>query len=169
MRLVSQGTRSWLFGCHSPTHSILTTIAWRRLYGTWPEPWELACIFLHDIGHVGTNFWDNVEEKNEHWQLGAEIAGYFFGNKGYKLCAGHDPHSGIEQSLLHRADKYSRLLEPTWLLVLERITDPELRRTQDGWISGIKETRKLVQESLDRGEFTPTHDIFLEMERKYSK
>lgn len=167
MKLMSQGTRSWLFGCHSPAHSILTTMAWHKLYGAWPEPWELVCIFIHDIGHVGTNFWDNIEEKNRHWQLGAEIAGYLFGNAGYKLCAGHDSNSGIPQSKLHKPDKYSRLLEPTWLLVLERIIEPEIRRA--GGFRGIREFRKRLKKNIEIGDFSPTHDIFMEMSRKYSR
>jgi len=167
MRLMSPGTRSWLFGCHSPSHSILTTVAWRKLYGTWPAPWELACIFLHDIGHVGTNFWDNVEEKNNHWQLGAEIAGCLFGDDGYKLCAGHDANSGLPQSKLHKPDKYSRLLEPAWLLVLERIIEPEIRRA--GGFHGIAEFRERLRKNIDSGKFNPTHDIFLEMSQEHTK
>lgn len=166
MRLISQGTKSILIGCHSPAHSVMVTIAWRKLYGKWPKPWELACIFLHDIGHVGTNYMDDINAKHDHWRMGAKIAGVLFGNKGYKLCAGHAPQSGIERSRLYRPDKYARLISPTWLLVLDRTIEPEIGKVQGGSLAGIQAFREKLKKSLDSGEFVDTHEIFLEMKRE---
>lgn len=163
MRILSQGTRSVLYGCHAPHHAVMVAIAWRRLYGRWPKLWELACIFLHDVGHVGTNFWDNPEEKDSHWRLGAELADYLFGIEGYLLCAGHEPHSGCKESKLYKADRLSRLWTPTWLLLWERLAEPELRRAQPGWISGVRDLRERLKASIESGEFVSNHDVYLEM------
>jgi hypothetical protein len=141
----------------------MATIAWRKLYGAWPKPWELACIFLHDVGHIGTNFWDNPEEKLDHWRLGAEIADFLFGVEGYLLCAGHEPCSGCKQSKLYLADRHARLWAPTLLLLWDRFADHELRRAQPGWFLGIRRFREHLQESINRGEFISNHEIYLKM------
>jgi len=166
MRLLSQGTKSILIGCHSPAHSIMVTIAWRKLYGEWPEPWELACIFLHDIGHLGKNYLDDPEEKKNHWRLGAEIASKLFGGRGYQLCAGHDPSSYTKRSKLYKPDKYARLISPSWLIILDRIAEPEIGKAHGGAMNGIDRFRKMLKDSLDKDEFKPTHDIYLEMLRE---
>lgn len=71
---MTQGTVSILFGCHSPIHSVLVLMSWKKLYRHWPRWWQIVCIFLHDIGHWGLDYLDDVNQKNKHWELGARIA-----------------------------------------------------------------------------------------------
>ena len=91
---MKQGTISVLFGCHSIIHSFLVLIAWRKLYGSWPEFWQVVCIFLHDVGHIGLNYLDIFELKKKHWMLGAHIGNKLFGLKAYYFLAGHCSHTG---------------------------------------------------------------------------
>src|SRR3990167_6280834 len=111
---IKQGTASWFFGCHSLIHSILVLISWIKLYGKFPEFWEICCIFFHDIGHINLDYLDNFEEKKVHWKLGADIAMALFGWKGYDLVAGHCHYSGAEESKLYKPDKYSWHIAPVW-------------------------------------------------------
>ena len=85
---MKQGTVSVLFGCHSIVHSFLVLASWRILYGRFPKFWQIVCIFIHDIGHWGLDYLDNEDEKKKHWILGAKIAFYLYGKKGFFLCAG---------------------------------------------------------------------------------
>ncbi len=85
---MQQGTVSVLFGCHSPIHSVVVLVAWHKLYHRWPKFWQIVCIFIHDIGHWGTMYLDNPEEKERHSVLGAEVARNLFGDKGYEFCLG---------------------------------------------------------------------------------
>ena len=124
---MTQGTISVLVGCHSPVHSLLVLLAWRKLYKRWPRWWQVICIFLHDIGHIGKQYLDNWDEKKEHWKLGAKIAGCFFGDKGYDFTAGHCSSSPV-LSDLRRADKYSWLIAPYWWLWSNTVFEPKLMR-----------------------------------------
>jgi hypothetical protein len=112
--MISQGTMSVFFGCHSVIHSILVMIAWKRLYGRRPAFWQGVCILLHDIGHLGLNYLDDYEAKQTHWMLGASLANALFGRKGFDFIAGHCSHSGYPHSMLYKADKYSWYLAPRW-------------------------------------------------------
>jgi hypothetical protein len=156
-----QGTISILIGCHSPMHSLLVLIAWVKLYGVFPRPWQVACIFLHDIGHMGKNYLDDVDAKNEHWRLGARIAGWLFGQKGYDLCAGHNIHSGALESLLSKPDKYSYLLAPEWWLWTNTLFEPKLAM---GYTrrEAIRRFRERVRESIETGKYHPTHEFYIE-------
>jgi len=135
--------------------------AWRHLYGGWPKPWECICILLHDVGHVGTNYLDNVEQKNQHWILGAALAGALFWEKGYELTAGHCKYSGIPESPMYKADKYSWLLAPTWWLWLNTIAEPPLRMGYSR-MDAIRAFRAQVKKSIESGEFAETHSFFLD-------
>ena len=91
---MTEGTKSYLFGCHQFfIHPLIVVIAWIKLYKKFPKFWELVCIFLHDIGHIGKNYLTNYEEKRQHWILGARIAKRLFGWKGYHLICGHTTQS----------------------------------------------------------------------------
>jgi hypothetical protein len=160
-RLVSQGTISVLFGCHSIVHSYLVALAWKHLYRRWPKPWETICIFLHDVGHIGLDYLDNEKQKNRHWELGARIAKILFGTRGYSLVAGHCKHSGIQQSLMYKADKYSWRLAPYWWLYLNTWAEPLLcigYSREDA----IADFRQQVNRSIESGEFVETHSFFLD-------
>lgn len=156
-----QGTVSVLFGCHSVMHSILVVLAWRRLYGGWPRLWQVVCIFLHDIGHWGTDYLDNHGEKKEHWILGADIAWDLFGIDAYLFTAGHCVHSGVPESKLYKADKYSYYIAPTWWLWWNSLVEPKLNRGKSIRVA-IRDFRRQVKASIESGEFRESHDMFLE-------
>ena len=80
MKLLSEGTVSVLFGCHSAVHSYYVAKAWRYLYGSWPTWREMLCILLHDIGYIGKDYWSD-RSNSGHADLGATIAGLLLGNK----------------------------------------------------------------------------------------
>lgn len=158
---MKQGTISILIGCHSIIHSFLVLEAWIRLYKRLPLPWQAICIFLHDIGHYGRDYLDDESEKDKHWILGAEIAGYLFGDKGYDLVAGHCERSGLKQSDLYKADKYSWYIAPRWWCFLNTITEPKLRMGYTRW-EAVNKFKEQVAKSIESGEFKSTHSLYLE-------
>lgn len=160
MRRLSQGTRSVIYGCHSLPHSLAVLAAWVRLYGAWPEPWEVACILLHDVGHVCLQYLDDPRQKAEHWRLGAVLAGLLFGEKGYTLCAGHCRGTGEPESKLYRADKLSHLLLPVPVHWFHAWVEPELRNGQ-GIRDHVKRFRQAVKESVESGAWTDSHELYL--------
>jgi hypothetical protein len=158
---VKQGTVSWFFGCHNAVHSVLVLIAWRRLYGRWPAAWQVACIFLHDIGHIGLNYLSDFEQKKRHWELGARIGRRLFGDRAFRLLAGHCSHSGHPLSELYRPDKYSWYIAPTWWLWLNNIAEPELMINCSGNMDAINKFRAMVKASVESGSFQSTHEMYL--------
>jgi len=156
-----QGTISVLAGCHSVIHSLLVMVAWVRLYHSFPRPWQLGCIFLHDIGHLGKNYLDDVDAKNEHWRLGARIAGVLFGKKGWDLCAGHDAHSGAPESLLYKPDKYSWYIAPRWWLLSNCMVEPKIAMGYSPR-EAVDRFKGRVKENIESGAYRPTHDLYLE-------
>ena len=162
---MKQGTMSVLFGCHSPIHSLLIVVSWYILYKRLPKLWEVVCIFLHDIGHIGTNYLDNIEEKNDHWIRGASIAYHLFGIEGYLLIAGHDKGSGFEESLLLKPDKYSRYIAPLWLLYFHTLVEPKLARGRNR-LKDVRRFQAQVKESIESGKFRSTHNLYLEREEE---
>ncbi len=125
---MKQGTMSVLLGCHSPVHSLLVLIAWCKLYRRFPKPWQLICILIHDIGHWGTMYLDNPEEKERHSVLGAKIAGKLFGQRGHDLILGHNSYNGMPRSELYDPDKYSWTIAPIWWMVSNTWFEPKLQR-----------------------------------------
>lgn len=155
-----QGSVSVLFGCHSPIHSFLVVLAWRKLYKKFPSWWQVCCIFLHDIGHWGLNYLDDYELKKKHWQLGAEVAGKLFGDKGFFLCAGHSSCSGFPRSELYKADKYSWHLAPKFWLMSNCVFEPKLRMGYS--ISeAVSKFKDQVKESVETGSFRSTHSMYM--------
>jgi hypothetical protein len=158
---MKQGTISWLIGCHSIVHSLYVIKAWHKLYRSYPNNWETCCIFLHDIGHWGTDYLDNFEEKKTHWILGAKIAGKIFGDKGYNLCAGHCEYSGLPQSKLYKADKLawykSSRLWSYWYQYFEpKISMGYSKR------EAYERFMTQVDKSIESGEYKSTHKLYLE-------
>lgn len=156
-----QGTISVLFGCHSIVHSILVVLAWKKLYGGWPQPWQVICVFLHDIGHWGTDYLDNQDEKKRHWVLGADVAGNLFGIDAYYFTAGHCAHSECPESMLYKADKYSYYIAPTWWLWWNSIVEPRLNSGARIKVAILK-FRAQVKESIESGEYRESHEMFLD-------
>jgi len=156
-----QGTISILFGCHSPFHSVLVLIAWIKLYKEWPKFWQIICIFLHDIGHIGLNYLDDYDQKKKHWILGAKIGRFLFGDKAFYFLAGHDKTSGYELSRLYKADKYSWYIAPYWWLYKNAIVEPKLRKDKT-----IKEHvgyfMEQVKNNIESGKYNSTHELYLD-------
>lgn len=117
--MMSEGTRSLLIGCHNIImHPLMVIRAWRWWFGTWPKPWQIVCIFVHDVGLAGRQYLSDPMAKEGHWKLGAYWAGRLFGWKGFYFCAGHTPESCEPRSALWFADKASWLVAPVWWLWL---------------------------------------------------
>lgn len=163
---MKQGTISVLVGCHSPIHSIMVARAWKKLYGKRPSFRELVCIFLHDIGHWGLDYLDDVEQKNKHWRLGARVAEWLFGIEGYRLCAGHCRQSGMGESKLYKADKYSWHIAPTWWLWTNNVFEPKLMVGFSKNIDAIRNFRKFVAANIESGFAAETHQCYLERKEK---
>jgi hypothetical protein len=159
---MKEGTVSVILGCHNFTHIINVVRAWRRLYREWPKPWELGCIVLHDIGHVGKDYLTDFEQKKDHWRVGAELAGLLFGWRGFHLCAGHCSYSGMPRSRLYKADKMSWYLTPEWLTKWHHIVEPGLRRSDETITEATRRFHDAVKRSVESGEYRDTHDIYLE-------
>lgn len=158
---MKQGTISVLVGCHSPVHSVLVIISWKKLFGHWPKPWQIVCIFLHDIGHWGLNYLDDPEQKAHHWRLGTRWAGRLFGWAGACLVGGHCSRSPHKRSELYKPDKYSWYIAPRWWLWLNCITEPKLTRGHKRG-EAIKRFQEQVRQSIESGEYGSTHQMYLE-------
>lgn len=160
-RLIPQGTVSVLVGCHSPFHSILVCIAWKKIHGKFPRFWETLCIFLHDIGHIGKNYLDDYEQKKQHWKAGARIAGFLFGPKGYDLVAGHDIHGDRPESKMYRPDKYSWHISPRWWLWLNIFFERKLCRPGMTWMESVNLWKETVKENIESGKYESNHTLYL--------
>jgi len=159
-----QGTVSVLVGCHSVIHSMLVIIAWKHLYGKFPSWWEFGCIFLHDLGHWGKDYLDDIEQKRQHWKLGADIAEKLFGEKGFNLVAGHDGYSGYPESKLLKPDKYSFLIAPRLWLLSNLFAEPKIRTNNFSRWEHLKRFQEEVRKSIESGQFRSSHDIREEQE-----
>lgn len=158
---MKQGTISVFFGCHNIFHSVFVLIAWIKLYRRLPKFWQLICIFIHDIGHYGKNYLDNIAEKKRHWIGGARLAEKLFGIKGFLFIAGHCAYSGYKKSELYKADKYSWHIMPGWFHLIFQTFEPKLKMGCSR-MEAIRAFKKAVKESIESGEFRSTHDIYLE-------
>ena len=157
---MTEGTKSYLFGCHQfLMHPIIVVIAWKKLFGYMPKFWELICILLHDIGHIGKQYLSDYEQKKIHWVLGARIANKLFGFKAYILIAGHTKQSGYPRGNLFYADKYSWVIAPIWWLRLtEKVEKFDQLRPFGTW-------RKLVKENWENNCPKGNHEIYLELKK----
>ncbi len=156
-----QGTISWFLGCHSPVHSFLVLLSWRKLHGRWPVFWQVACILLHDIGHIGLNYLDHAWQKQNHWKRGAYICGALFGEKGFLLVAGHDAHSGYRQSALYKPDKYAAYIAPVWWLVTNTFFEPKMRMGY-GRVEAVRRFKEQAKKNIESGAYRSNHDLYLE-------
>lgn len=114
---MKEGTKTWFFGYHSIVHSIAVLIAWKKLYGEFPKPWQFVCILIHDIGYIGR---DHLKDGTnlEHSVLGGKIAYKLFGTRGWEFVVGHSrkdaEHYNLPLSDLEPPDDYSALIVPEW-------------------------------------------------------
>jgi len=158
--ITAQGTISILFGCHSIVHSISILIRWYQIYGKWPEFWEIVCIFLHDIGHIGRDYLSKEIEKDNHWKLGARIACSLFGPRGMIFIAAHYPKVGFDKNKLFYADVRSYEIVPRWWVVSNAIFEPKLKKgktIREAVDTFIKDVRKREQ----TGIYVGNHDLYL--------
>lgn len=160
---------SVLFGCHSPMHSLVVLIAWVKLYHRLPKFWELICIAIHDLGHWGTQYLDNYEEKKKHWILGAQIGKGLFGQKGYDLIAGHCAYNGQAKSALYEPDKYSWIIAPPWWMWTNTLFEPKLIRPGKTRTQSVKDFKEAMRHNWDEGLVKQGHDIYLEQWRHSSQ
>lgn len=97
------------------------------LYGTYPKWWQLICILLHDVGYIGMDYYKNKSIVG-HAELGAKIAKFLFGQKGFDLVAGHTRSTaekfGISLSELEPPDDFSWVIVPRWFLIFITWVDP---------------------------------------------
>lgn len=119
---LSVGTKSLLFGVHMFWwHPVTVWWAWRKLYGEWPTWRECVCILVHDWGYFGCRNMDGPEGQN-HTELGARLAGWFFGPRYYDLVRWHSRHlsklHGVRESKLCWPDKTSMLHDPFWFYII---------------------------------------------------
>jgi len=166
---LSEGTKSYLFGCHQfLLHPLWVLIAWRLEYKSWPKWWELVCIFLHDIGICGREYLSNKKAKKGHWYLGARESSWLFnsglfsfmhlGLKPYLFIAGHSPsESGHPESKLYRADKRSWLVAPIWWLWWNYKIEK-----YKSWSSSPREWQRLVRQMLNERNGKSCHELYLE-------
>ena len=166
---MKQGTISVLVGCHSIVHSVLVIIAWVIVYKKLPKGWEVVCIFLHDIGHWGTDYLNNIQEKKTHWKLGAKVAKKLYGDKGYEFTAWHCSSSYSAASKLRLADKHSWIIAPTLWLWSNNVFEPKLIRSgKSRWESG-KFWKMEMSNFIKNADYNnlSAHDIYLRsMEKK---
>jgi hypothetical protein len=130
------GTKSVLVGVHQFFwHPITVLLAWMDLYG-WPKPWELFCILVHDLGYLGKSDMDG-DSGELHPELGAKIAGFFFGEKARLECLGHSrsyaQNHGLPTSRLCWADKWSPMFDPTHLYWLRGTLSGEIAEYRRTW------------------------------------
>lgn len=159
---MKQGTWSILFGCHSQVHSLMVYIAWVRLYHRLPNPAETICIILHDIGHFRKNYLDNYEEKTHHAELGAKIAGWILGKKGYDLVINHCSYNGNERSKLYTPDKYSWIIAPVWWMISNTFFEPKLIRKGSTRRESAVMFKKAMRENKKMNWAKQGHDIYIE-------
>lgn len=133
------GTKSVLFGVHQFLwHPITVGLAWRKLYGSWPNRYEWIAIFCHDLGYIGKPDMDGIAGRT-HPERGAELAYKLAYKVGcwsepsvlQALFRATDTHSlslfhsreycklhGQQPSKLYAADKFCCFFDPTWLYLL---------------------------------------------------
>mgnify|MGYP001558965759 CR=1 FL=1 len=158
--MIKQGTISVILGAHSPIHSLLVLLSWKRLYGKWPKFWQVVCIFLHDIGHWGKDYLDSYDQKFVHFIAGARLAFQLFGEKGCAFVLGHISQAYV-RSELYKPDKYSWVLAPRWWLYWNTIVEPKLAMGYSRR-EAVRRFREQVRKSIESGEYRSTHSMFLE-------
>ncbi len=134
------GTKSLLFGVHQFLwHPITVLLAWRKLYGKFPNWWESLAIFCHDLGYWGKVSMDGPDGKSHPYagaRIGKSVA-LFLGARectaAYveSLILGHS-RSFCEAeckkiSDLCDPDKLSVLFDPAWFYWLRGTLSGEIQ------------------------------------------
>ena len=166
---IRQGTWSVLFGCHSTIHSVVVLVAWHRWYGRWPTWWQVGCILLHDIGHWSKDYLNDYEAKKRHADLGAQVAGKLFGEKGYDLVMGHNLYKGQGQSALFFPDKYSWVIAPVWWMITNTWFEPKLVRPGNTRKESALMFKSAMRANMVGGFREQGHDIYLKQWQRSQK
>ena len=143
-------------------HSLVVIKAWKQLYGHWPNLWEVSCILIHDIGHWGKDYLNDYEAKQRHSELGAKVAGFLFGQKGYDLIIGHNAYNGQPRSKLYEPDKYSWVIAPVWWMITNTFFEPKLIRKNSTRKESALMFKNAMRLNMDNGWVKRGHDIYLE-------
>jgi hypothetical protein len=152
--LMSEGTKSLLFGCHNfLMHPLAVLIAWHGHYGRFPKPWQVCCIFIHDLGIFGRQYLSEPGSKKGHWRRGARLAFRMFGKKGYLFIAGHTSESGFRHSELLIADKKSWLVAPMWWLKANTLIE--------GFTVTPHQWQEAVRKQLEAGGIDSCHELYV--------
>lgn len=160
-----QGSISVLLGCHSPVHSVMVIVAWRKLYRHFPNCWETVCIFLHDIGYWGKDYLDDSKEQQHHDELGARIAGRLFGKKGYDFVYGHDVYDADNRGRLYLPDKYSFVIAPIWWLITNAFFEPKIVRRGCTRRESARMFQATMAENMRSGFKEHGYDIYLRQQK----
>lgn len=136
-------------------------VAWKKLYRHFPNWWQTICILLHDIGHWGKDYLDNYEEKKHHAELGAKVAGFLFGKKGYALIAEHNAYNTERRSKLYVPDKYSWVIAPVWWMISNTLFEPKLIRKGCTRRQSALMFKSAMITNMENGFNEQGHDIYL--------
>lgn len=138
------GTKTLLFGVHQFfIHPLLVTIAWVKLYRSFPSLREMFCIFIHDWGYWGK---PSLKDANgdTHPELGAAIAGKMLGSEWSDFILGHSNfyvvRNGIKPSKLMAPDKYFHCMIPLWFYKILSVPTGEFRHYR-----GVRDARQVTE------------------------
>jgi hypothetical protein len=170
---MTEGTKSYLIGCHSwIVHPLSVVRAWRQEYGTWPNWWQTVGIVCHDIGVCGREYLTDDGAKIGHWRRGARLAAKIvycisgcseLAGRAYLFCAGHCPdESGYPASRLFRADKRSPLAAPMWWLWLNYYVEWHGRGIA---ATPPPEWRRHVAANMERERPLGNHELYMRHRR----
>ena len=147
--------------------------AWKILYKKAPSFKETICIFVHDLGYWGKNYYTDMSNSG-HAELGAKIAGWLFDKKGsnfYRnLVLGHSSAAckkyGLKKSKLERPDEYSWLIANykwvNWSSNVENYSIPT-----DVFLNNVKEN--FYKREEDRISGTEMLNRYRNKEYEYEK
>lgn len=162
------GTKSLLFGVHQFLwHPFTVVLAWRKLYGCWPNWREFIAIVFHDVGYWGLPNMDGPEGRR-HPYAGAALAGklVFRINRlklwlknpwleeggaihyslieacaTYRFAVGHSrelaKQEGRTASPLCWADKLCIVFEPSWFYLFRARLSGELQEFKERAVPAI--------------------------------
>lgn len=144
------GTKSVLWGVHAFWfHGFSVGLAWRKLFGAWPNWAEWVCIFSHDIGYLGKRTMDGPDGRT-HPVLGAKLAskivGFFkpeLAEWAYVSTVSHSREYAklfnMAPSRLCWADKFCCWYDPAWFYLLRAHLSGEIYEFRANAIGHIPE------------------------------
>ena len=133
--MITLGTKTLLFGVHQILiHPLMVTLAWAKLYHTFPTWRELLCIMVHDWGYWGRPNLKN-EDGDRHPEFGAELAGKVLGPEWKNFILGHSSfyiaRNGVKKSKLLAPDKYWHCMIPLWFYKILAVPSGEFRHYRE--------------------------------------